>query len=68
MRGSSKKGSRPGEQHLVPLSLPEIRRLTAHLTARLLPPVTHVLHWSHWRRQAQHRARISHYKRRGHHP
>ncbi|MFF2804891.1 transposase [Streptomyces sp. NPDC058051] len=63
-----KMASESGEQHLVPLSLAEIRRLTAHLTARLLPPFARVLHWSHWRRQAQHRALVSHYKQRGHSP
>jgi hypothetical protein len=28
----------------------------------------HILHWSRWRRRHQHRARLSHYRRRGHQP
>ena len=56
-----------GEQDLIPLSVPEIRRLIGHL---FITPRRHInehhLHWSHFRRRSQARARRSHYKRRGH--
>ncbi|MFI1582379.1 IS701 family transposase, partial [Embleya sp. NPDC020630] len=58
----------PDEPQLVPLSLPEIRRLIARLADLRPAPITHALNWSHWRRRAQYRARVSHYKRRGHSP
>lgn len=47
---------------LIELTRNEIRRL---LTAALTPLRTaaHVLHWSHWRRRHQARARTSHYHR-----
>ncbi|MFJ1617836.1 transposase [Streptomyces sp. NPDC087228] len=40
----------------------------ARIVTRLQAQADARLHWSHWPRQAQHRARISHYKRRGHSP
>jgi hypothetical protein len=45
----------------------EIRRLFNRITAPLTRTIAHVVHWSTWRRTSQTRARISHYKRRGHH-
>jgi SRSO17 transposase len=51
---------------LIPLTVNEIRRLFAKITA---PdhPAGHWLAWSQWRRQHQARAITSHYRRRGHH-
>ncbi len=60
--------SRNGSFGLVPLSLPELRRLIHRLTHRRPASLDHILHWSHWRRRRQHQARTSHYKRRGHTP
>ena len=51
----------PGQQRpltlrLIPLTVPEIRRLLAAATARLWPP-GHIEHWSAWMRTHQARAR-----------
>lgn len=57
------------EQDLIPLSVPEIRRLIGHIV--VVPhhrTNDHHLHWSRFRRRSQARARRSHYKRRGHNP
>jgi SRSO17 transposase len=48
---------------LIPLTRNEIRRLLTAATATIRR-ATHVLHWSHWRRRHQARARTSHYRRR----
>jgi len=52
---------------LIPLSSNEIRRLWNRIAAPLTRTIDHVVHWSNWRRTSQTRARISHYRRRGHH-
>jgi hypothetical protein len=49
---------------LIPLTVPEVRRLVYRLVVRLLAPPEVVLHWSRWRRLHQARARRSHYQRR----
>jgi hypothetical protein len=51
-------------QALIPLTLPEIRRLFARLIATTVHPVSHWLTWSYWRRRHQARAKTSHYLRR----
>src|ERR1700750_1658446 len=48
---------------LLPVTLGEVRRLLAHLTAAI-PAPTATWAWSNWRRTHQHRARTSHYQRR----
>jgi hypothetical protein len=49
---------------MVPLSVPEVRRLFYYLVSmRLLSPL-HRLAWSFWRRAHQAFARLCHYKRR----
>jgi hypothetical protein len=48
---------------LVPLSVPEIRRL-AVLAWRLAPDPNRVLRWSLWRRRHQARARRYHWRQR----
>ncbi|MBP0451020.1 hypothetical protein J5Y04_15920 [Kitasatospora sp. RG8] len=53
---------------LIPLTVPEIRRLTTDLARPVRRNIAHVLHWSRWRRRRQRQARTSHYKRRGHSP
>ncbi len=49
---------------LIPLTVPEVRRLLWRLVWRRLPPPDRVLAWSGWRRRHQAQARRSHYKRR----
>ncbi|TFE50463.1 hypothetical protein E3E14_14100 [Streptomyces sp. ICN441] len=53
----------------MPLSVPEIRRLIGHIvTTPRCHTNEHRLHWSHFRRRSQARARRCHYQRRGHDP
>jgi SRSO17 transposase len=49
---------------LIPLSIPELRRLTSALIISPVPDPSPVLAWSHWRRRHQARARDAHHKRR----
>lgn len=46
----------------------EIRRLLAKVVHATRHETAHILHWSRWRRRHQHRARLSHYRRRSHQP
>jgi SRSO17 transposase len=50
---------------LIPLSIPELRRLTNALIISPVPDPAPVLAWSHWRRRHQACARDAHHKRRG---
>ncbi len=60
------KGGAAGPvEDLIPLTLPEVRRLLAHLIWHQPPEATSVLAWSHWRRRHQARARRCHYTARG---
>jgi len=55
----------PCPDGLIDITVNELRRL---FDALLLAPrrtLHTLLHWSHWRRRHQHRARHSHYRRRG---
>jgi hypothetical protein len=47
---------------LIPLTVPEVRRLVYRLVVRILAPPEAVLHWSRWRRLHQARAQRSHYR------
>jgi hypothetical protein len=49
---------------LIPLTIPEVRRLVYRLVVRILAPPEAVLHWSRWRRRHQARAMRSHYRHR----
>ena len=49
---------------LVPLSVPEVRRLLWRLAWFVVPTAAFVLGWSRWRRQHQALAKACHYKRR----
>ncbi|BAI74602.1 transposase (plasmid) [Azospirillum sp. B510] len=49
---------------LLPLTVPEIRRLLHHLVAWTQPDRAAVIAWSLWRRRHQQRARRSHWRRR----
>ena len=62
---AGQRGDRPKSpgSGLIPVTLGEVRRLMAHLTAQ--PPArSAALAWSTWRRRHQHRAKASHYQRR----
>src|SRR6185312_7183396 len=66
-RHHEKKGANDEpEPELIPLTINEIRRLFNRITAPIQHTATHTLHWSHWRRTSQARARASHYRQRGH--
>jgi len=49
---------------LLPLTVPEVRRLLFALLYQSLPAPAHILHWSAWRRRHQARAKVAHIKRR----
>ena len=49
----------PADPGMIPLTVPEIRRMLAALTARPLPPPL-VIHWDAWTRRHQARARWFH--------
>ncbi len=48
---------------MVPLSVPEVRRLFYYLVSMRPLSVLHRLAWSFWRRAHQALARLCHYKR-----
>ena len=49
---------------LIPLTVPEVRRLLWRLVWRTRAPPEFVLAWSRWRRRHQAQARRCHYQRR----
>jgi SRSO17 transposase len=49
----------PPDPGMIPLTVPEIRRILAALTARPLPPA-HIIHWDAWTRRHQARSRWHH--------
>lgn len=51
---------------MIALTLPEIRRLLVALVLTRHHDTDHIWAWSRWRRRSQYRARLSHYRRRGH--
>ncbi len=53
----------PPEPGMIPLTIPEIRRLLAALTTRP-PPRWHVIHWDTWTRRHQARSRWFHKRAR----
>jgi SRSO17 transposase len=50
---------------LIALTCHEIHHLFNALIAKPTSSIVHRLHWSTWRRRHQHRAKTSHYRRRG---
>jgi hypothetical protein len=60
-----KKGAPSPVEELIPLTVPEVRRLLAALIWHQPPEATAVLDWSRWRRRHQARARRCHYAARG---
>jgi SRSO17 transposase len=53
----------PADPGMIPLTVPEVRRILAALTARPLPP-PHVIHWDAWTRRHQARSRWFHQRAR----
>ena len=53
----------PADPGLIPLTVPEVRRITAALTARPLPAPL-IIHWDAWTRRHQARARWFHQRAR----
>ncbi|TMR11474.1 hypothetical protein ETD86_35705 [Nonomuraea turkmeniaca] len=73
-RGRRRRDRRPGERQRAPHRAlaskdPSVIEI-CHVLARLFIPtasaIDHVLGWSYYRRLHQHRAQLSHYRRRGH--
>src|ERR687893_1297099 len=62
--GRPKRGVLNLDVDLIPLTVPEVRRLLVALVWGTPPPLGHTLGWSIWRRRHQARARRCHYKRR----
>jgi hypothetical protein len=50
---------------LIPLTVPEVRRLLCGVVWRAFPSVEQVLAWSSWRRHHQAVAKRCHYRRHG---
>src|SRR5687768_15369957 len=59
-----KRGGLRLDVELIPLTVPEVRRLLVALVWSTPPPVERTMRWSFWRRRHQARARRCHYKRR----
>ncbi|HXL93577.1 MAG TPA: IS701 family transposase [Streptosporangiaceae bacterium] len=53
----------PADPGMIPLTVPEVKRILAALTARPLPP-PHVIHWDAWTRRHQARSRWFHKRAR----
>ena len=49
---------------MIPLTVPEVRRLLCRLVLAALPPPEDSLAWSDWRRRHQATARRCHWQRR----
>jgi hypothetical protein len=51
-------------EELLPMTVPEVRRLLRGLVWQSAPPEAVFLHWSRWRRRHQQRAKRCHYQKR----
>jgi hypothetical protein len=61
--GALAVGTLLAQPALLPLTVPEVRRLLWQLVWAEVPLPDRVLHWSRWRRRHQARARRCHYRR-----
>ena len=59
-----KRGGLNWKEGLIPLTVPEVRRLIYRLVWMPLRQADMILAWSHWRRRHQARAKRCHYQRR----
>ncbi len=55
----------PDASAMVPLSVPELRRLLSRTVWAVVPSLAFILAWSLWRRHKQFLAKRAHYRRRG---
>lgn len=53
---------------MIPLTVPEVRKLILRLVWDRLISAEQALAWSEWRRRHQYRARECHYRKRGARP
>ena len=61
--GTGRKGGHYGpDEELIPLTVPEVRRLLTRLVWTETQPPDFILYWSRWRRRHQARARRCHYQ------
>jgi hypothetical protein len=66
LEGGKKGGSSADDHLLLPMTVPEVRRLLYRLlVVARVPREEEVLAWSSWRRRHQLRAKRCHYRRRG---
>jgi SRSO17 transposase len=63
---ATERDAQPAPTGLITLTVNEFRRLFDALLLVTQHTVTRLLDWSRWRRRHQHRARLSHYRRRQH--
>ena len=63
---ATERDAQPAPTGLITLTVNEFRRLFDALLLVTQHTVTSLLAWSRWRRRHQHRARLSHYRRRQH--
>ena len=52
------------DEELIPMTVPEVRRLLTRLVWTENQPPDFILYWSRWRRRHEARAQRCHYKRR----
>ena len=63
--GTGRKGGNYSpDEELIPMTVPEVRRLFTRFVWTETSPPDFVLYWSWWTRRHQARARQCHYKRR----
>jgi hypothetical protein len=62
--GCEARAAQKGGTGLIPLSVPEVRKLLLQLVWDRLTPAAQALAWSEWRRRHQHRARACHFRKR----
>ena len=67
-RAAAAAGRKRGGAGLLPLTVPEVRKLLRRLVWERLTPAEQALAWSAWRRAHQQRARQCHYRARGARP
>ena len=63
---ATERDAQPTPTGLITLTVNEFRRLFDALLLVTRHTITSLLAWSRWRRRHQHRARLSHYRRREH--
>jgi len=65
---AAEQRDQPGDEHLLPITVNETRRLVNAIITLPAIALDHVLRWSRWRRRHEANAGTSHYRRRDHKP